>query len=123
MPTMTEIIRHPIADPADWRVADVADRSRWTYRVTPAHVAEVEAALAGVIRRGLPLFEIAREDFPLPTLSELLARVQGALEGGLGFAMIRGLPVERWSEDDAKIVFWGLGAHLGAAEQIGRAHV
>src|SRR3546814_13338345 len=114
---MTEILRHPIADPADWRVADVADRSRWTHRVTPAHVAEIEAAPAGVTRRGLPLFEIAREDFPLPTLSELLARVQGALEGGLRFALIRGLPVERLLGYDAKIVFWGLGRNHGNSEE------
>jgi hypothetical protein len=34
---------------------------------------------------------------------------------GRGFALLRGLPVERWSRLEAVIAFFGIGTHLGAA--------
>jgi len=36
-----------------------------------------------------------------------------ALEEGRGFALLRGLPVTRWSDAENRIVIWGLGTHLG----------
>ena len=32
---------------------------------------------------------------------------------GRGFVLIRGLPRERWSNDDLCLAYWGIGAHLG----------
>ena len=36
-----------------------------------------------------------------------------ALEGGRGFALLRGLPVEQWSDAGNRIAIWGLGTHIG----------
>ncbi len=35
------------------------------------------------------------------------------MENGRGFVLVRGLPMERYTKDDAAIVFWGLACHLG----------
>ena len=32
---------------------------------------------------------------------------------GRGFLLVRGLPVARWGEERAALVYWGLGQHLG----------
>ena len=32
---------------------------------------------------------------------------------GRGFVLIRGLPRERWSNDEMCLAYWGIGAHLG----------
>ena len=37
------------------------------------------------------------------------------LEHGRGVVLLRGLPVERYSEDDLRRLYWGLGTHLGTA--------
>ena len=34
---------------------------------------------------------------------------------GRGFVLVRGVPVERYGEEDASLAYWGLGLHLGRA--------
>jgi Taurine catabolism dioxygenase TauD, TfdA family len=62
-----------------------------------------------------PFVEIRRADFPLGATAELLADVSEELENGRGAVRLRGLPVERYGEDDLRRIFWGLGTHLGTA--------
>ena len=76
---------------------------------------EIDAALARVKRARLPLFGFDREDFPLATTADLLAEISDELENGRGAVRLRGLPVERYSDDDIRQIFWGLGRHLGTA--------
>jgi hypothetical protein len=44
-----------------------------------------------------------------------MARVRETLEDGIGFALVRGLPRERYSKADAALIYWGIGAQLGPA--------
>jgi len=97
----------------DWRAGDVADESRWTLQLSPRDVAELEAALAHAKSRAGDLLDVTKEDFPLPALGERLADVETQLIDGRGFALIRGLPVRRYSDDDASLIYWGIGMHLG----------
>ena len=105
--------RAPLAGPAAWRGAEQRERQDWIVELGAAQIAELEAALAGVRARGLALGAVGREDFPLPTLAPLAGSWARELLTGRGFLLLRGLPVERWSEDDASLVYWGLGQHLG----------
>ena len=36
------------------------------------------------------------------------------MRDGRGFVVLRGLPVERYSDDDVGLIFWGMGRYLGA---------
>jgi hypothetical protein len=56
---------------------------------------------------------IGREEFPLPTLAARLKRIEKALIDGRGFVRIRGLPRERWTNDQMSLAYWGIGMHLG----------
>jgi TfdA family taurine catabolism dioxygenase TauD len=103
----------PLAGRAFWYGKDLEQSGAWIRTLTDAHRAEIEAALAGVRHR--PLFGFSRDDFPLPTTATLLAEIGDELENGLGAVRLRGLPVERYSDDDLRRIFWGLGRHLGTA--------
>jgi hypothetical protein len=105
--------REPLDGPAAWRGPDLARREDWLVRLSPAQIAELEAARDQVRRRGLGLGEMRREDFPLPALDREIARWTRELDAGRGFLLVRGLPVARWGDEDAALVFWGLGLHLG----------
>ena len=37
---------------------------------------------------------------------------------GRGFVLIRGLPRERYSNDDMCLAYWGIGAHLGTVTRL-----
>ena len=104
---------HVLEPACDWRAADVADETRWTLQLSPADIAELEAALACAKARASDLLDVTKDDFPLPALAPRLAEIEAQLIDGCGFARIRGLPVERYSDDDAALIYWGIGMHLG----------
>jgi len=104
----------PIDAPYAWKGADLESRTDWLRPFAAEELAEIDAALESVKRRGLELFDIGKEDFPLPAFSQGLARISEALETGCGMIMLRGLPLS-YSPDDLRIVYWGLGTHLGTA--------
>ncbi|MBT6272892.1 MAG: TauD/TfdA family dioxygenase [Chromatiales bacterium] len=100
-----------------------AQREQWTFRLTAAHVEELDAAIKGVEERRLGIVSIRRADFPLAQLGKLLRRIRDELQDGRGFALLRGLPVERYSVQQAAIAYFGIGAHLGdAVSQNAKGH-
>ena len=68
--------------------------------------------------------EIRAEDFPLSHFRERIDDIVDRLEHGLGLVLLRGLPIyDRFSEDEAAIIYWGMGRHMGnlvAAKPQGR---
>ena len=103
----------PVAEPGAWYGRDLAQRSDWIHRVTPAEVAEVEAATRAVRRAGLPPASITHAAFPLPIFGPFLRRVLAELLQGRGFILLRGLPVASWSRDEQVIAYLGIGSWLG----------
>lgn len=100
---------------AAWRVTDLERDRAWIRPFSDAEIDELEGALSEVRRRGLAVPDIAREDFPLPGLAAALEGVAKELEGGRGFQLMRGLPVQRYTLEETEIIYWGLSAHLGTA--------
>ena len=102
----------PVDSPAAWRGADLRARQEdWLERLSAEEIAELEAATDA--SSDLPLEEIDRGSFPLPTLAPRIQRWSDTLAGGRGFVVVRGLPVERWGPDRSARAYWGLGHHLG----------
>jgi hypothetical protein len=109
-----EAPRHePVDGPAAWRGPEIAQRDDWRCRLDEAQVEELDAALAHAKATGRPTGELAAADFPLPTLAAEVARWRHELRDGRGFQVVSGVPVERWSREDAERAFWCLGLHLG----------
>ncbi|MBL6618410.1 MAG: TauD/TfdA family dioxygenase, partial [Reyranella sp.] len=86
---------------------------RWIRDFPASSVAALDNALAAVNKAGLEWSQITRKDFPLSGLDGLLADIAEELENGVGILKLRGFPVERYSEDDLKKIYFGLGTHLG----------
>jgi hypothetical protein len=106
------VAREPVGGPAAWR-GDALDARDWTVRLDDHDVAELERARDGVRRRGIELAGMRSADFPLPGFAARVAAWRDELRLGRGFLVVRGLPVARWGDDDAALVYWGLGLHLG----------
>ena len=56
--------------------------------------------------------EVTAADFKLPELSTQLAQLKRDVVHGRGFALIKGLPVDRWTTEQSVIAYWGIGACL-----------
>lgn len=104
-----------ITRPEAWLGSDMGRTTEWIRTVSPRAVAELDAAVDGLKQRGLAWPHFGRDDFPLPTLSRELSIVLDELEGGLGFVLVRGIPVDRYTDGELRNLYWGLGAHLGHA--------
>ena len=105
-----------VGGPAAWHGPDMAKRMQeWTHSFTGDELAELDAAVEVVCKRGLDVIDIRQEDFPLPLLGPRLAEIRRELMHGRGFALLRGLPVDRYDRQRAAIAFFGLGSHLGEA--------
>jgi hypothetical protein len=102
-----------IVGPEVWGGEDLARSTDWIRAVTPAEADELDAALRAVQRRGLAWSALTRADFPIPRLAASLAQVSHELEHGRGLVLLRRIPVERYGEDELRIIYWGLGLHLG----------
>ena len=102
--------------PAAWRGPVMAARpERWTWQLAPGQVADLDEAVARLDASGRDIVTFTAADAPLPQLAGRLAEMKGDLLFGIGFGLIRGVPVERYSLRQAAIAFWCIGAHLGEA--------
>ncbi|MCW3475900.1 TauD/TfdA family dioxygenase [Limobrevibacterium gyesilva] len=107
--------RTPLAGPAAWYGAELDRSGAWIRTLDDAQRREIDAALAHVKRQGFSPLGFGRADFPLHSTADLLAAIAAELEDGRGMVRLRGVPVDRYSEDDLRTIFWGLGRHLGTA--------
>ncbi|MCB2016547.1 MAG: TauD/TfdA family dioxygenase [Hydrogenophaga sp.] len=109
-----ELVRNqPITGPAAWRGPDFDGDTGWIHHLAPEHIALFDTALAQLKARGLRFPDFGRDDIPLHALAPELARFADELENGRGFLLLRGLPVERYSEDELNALYYGLGLHMG----------
>lgn len=112
---MPDICRESLETPATWRGPDLQRSAGWIQTLNDAEVADLESALAAARKSGRAMTALTRDDFPLPVLAPAIARWMHALQHGRGFVNVKGLPVDRHSDEDAAWMQWGLGLHMGSA--------
>jgi len=97
----------------DW----MARENEWLTYLSPDEIAELEAAAEGWMsgHKTDTLETPVVQDFPLPKLAPKLLELRQELIQGRGFALLRGLPVANYTEQESAIIFCGLGSHLGLA--------
>ncbi len=108
-------IGQPIVAEAAWKGPEIDWTTNGLHVLTPAQVAEIDAALAHLKSLGEVDFprDHAVDTFPLESVGELMASLPQRLRTGVGFLMLRGLPRERLSDDDLARIYFGLVAYIG----------
>jgi len=76
-------------------------------------VAELDAVACALRKNPLPLLLLSPADFELTACSQVMAVVGQKLRHGVGLAVIDRVPVERFSADENRAVYWLLGSLLG----------
>ena len=108
-------LHQEVTGTANWLGKDLQESDAWIRVLTNGEIAEIEAALVYVKSAGLSPKDLTADDFPLPSLSGLLADMRIELEEGLGSKLLRGFPTEDFSKDDLRLIYWGIGLHVGCA--------
>ena len=102
----------PITGASVWTRKDFRGDD-WHCHWTAAELADLDQALQRVKARGLACAEFGKEDFELPVAGPRLQWVKRELATGMGFVLLRGLPVERCALANIETLYWGMGCHLG----------
>jgi hypothetical protein len=119
-------VNEPFATPADvridmggraWLGAELAHRNDWIVALSTRDIAELEDAARPLVAgaNAQALASLTRAEFPLPQLGPILDALRTELLEGRGFALVRGLPVERYDRLTTGAIFLGMAAHLGRA--------
>ncbi|MBO9448398.1 TauD/TfdA family dioxygenase [Ruegeria sp. R14_0] len=118
-------VPNELTGPSVWTGRDMREREgEWIIDLTPAEVADLEQAAQHFLSLGRDIGEITKADFPLRQFDQHLADLREKLIDGIGFEVIRGLPVQDYSQEMAATVFCGVGAHLGSARsQNAQGHI
>ena len=103
-----------IIHPGAWNPESLfKNAGSWVYHLSSEDIAELDGALQQIKAKGLVVPQFGREDFSIPLLMGKLAPFKRELDLGLGILQIKGLPVDRYTMDQASAMFWGLGMHFG----------
>lgn len=95
----------PLQGPIAW-TAETLRPQDGTVAIDPASMAELDGLVELLRANPLPIEALSVDDFPLPACRSMMARVKETLEHGVGFVIIDRLPMERYSTDDARAVYW-----------------
>lgn len=103
----------PFTGPSVWTGAGLEADQSWRWPWTTAELDELDAALATTKAASAGWLGVTRDTFPLPNVAAKLARVAEELENGRGFVLLEGLPVDKYSDEDRRRLWMGIGCWIG----------
>jgi hypothetical protein len=109
----TQVYRQPIGYPGAWRTTDFRSPADYTIELSTEQLDDIADAVAKIRTAGLTLEDLELRHFPLPTMVGTIARIRREIADGIGFVVLRRLPVERYSKEEIGFIYWGIGTHLG----------
>ena len=103
----------PITGPAAWRAEDLGCFRDQIHQLTPNEITAIEALLDRAAASGVSLEDIGPSDWVDPTVESIINLCRAQLFEGQGFAVLSGVPVERWPLARAELFMAMLGSQFG----------
>jgi hypothetical protein len=97
-----------------WRRDDIAP-GEWIVPITADAMAELNTIAGAFAEFDGSVEELAPDAFDWPATTEIMVEIQSRLNNGIGFAVLDGLPTERWGERASRAVSWLLTNMLAPA--------
>ena len=94
-----------------WKGAEMGQNHRWLKQVPAIVLDELDAALEQV--KKLAWRDVTRHNFALPDAAAFFDEVREELESGSGMVKMSGLDVSRYSQEQLRRIWFGIGCHLG----------
>ena len=102
-----------VDDPALWTKEQMAATSDWLYVLSKADIAELDSLVTRLDGEIADILDIRKSRAAFARLAPVLAEIRDQMLNGRGVAVLRGVPVERYTRRQAAIAFWCLGLHIG----------
>src|SRR5437870_1033824 len=111
----TVTTRQPVRGRSAWRPRDFVTPAAYAVALSEAHFKAFDAAAAANRRAGRKTEDVTRADFPLDAIAADVASWRDEVMTGRGFVILNRFPLDRYSQDDIEMIFYGLGTHFGRA--------
>lgn len=107
------VLKEAITDQRAWRADTIDPSATWYYRLSDACVSALEQVVLSLRRERRPVTVLRISESLRAVYAEDVRPVLEAFETGRGFAIIEGLPIDRYSTDEAQAMYWLVGQLLG----------
>ncbi|MDD9902852.1 MAG: TauD/TfdA family dioxygenase [Rhodospirillaceae bacterium] len=105
----TTVIDRDFAGPIAWRGATLGAEDG-VVRLDQSCLDELDAVVAEVRANPLPTLMMTPDLFDMPACSATMATVNREIRQGLGFVIVDRLPMDRYSRDEAVMLYWLLSS-------------
>ncbi len=86
----------------------------WIKTFEKKEILELENASFKFLKTKNDLSKINVNNFNLPTLSSYFINLREELKNGIGFKLLRGLPIEKYEMKELATIYLGIGAYIGS---------
>lgn len=108
---MAGMLTEPITGSQAWRADDLS-AADWQVSLSAACVSELRDVAAHLRARPLPTLLLSPDDYVLAACRDTMTRVRAILDDGVRFAVVGGLPIDEFTADEAKSLFWLLSSMI-----------
>ena len=115
---MTELMNSSICmtridHPSAWKGSYFSSADQYAFDLGPRHYGAFDKVLSNVRQQGLTLDDIKKEHFEVPEIADDIATIFDQIQNGYGFVLVRGFPLDRYTEEELGLIYWGIGTHMG----------
>jgi hypothetical protein len=107
--------RMPITGPTVWNRASLREDD-YVVAVQPDQAAACMQIRDELRRNGKRIDTIEPADFQARGLAQIASGIRRCILSGPGFCVLRGLPLDGWTDEEASMLYWGLGTYLGTPQ-------
>jgi len=96
-----------------WKGADFRKDDSWIHHLTRDEIEAMDNMLADLHMRGAIFPNITKDDIDIVAATSSLDAIIDELQNGRGFALLRGLPIDRYNDDQINTIYYAIGLYMG----------
>ena len=112
-PMNSSICMTRVDHPSAWKGSDFSSADEYAFDLGPRHYDAFDKALSKIRQQGLTLDDIEKAYFEVPEIADDIATIFDQIQNGYGFVLVRGFPLDRYTEEELGLIYWGIGTHMG----------
>jgi len=112
-PAENDLTQQAIHGPCAWQGKDMLDNQIWQHEISGAEMADIDDALCVARDHSIDWTQIEKKHFPLNKFAGTLTKASLELEEGSGMFRLRGLSIEKYDQQDLRILWMGIAAYIG----------
>lgn len=112
--------REPISGACVWHGSELAARQDWCFSLSQDMWSELQAATKDAVRQSRAWQTVDSHNFQIPQTAVLLEGIANFLEHGPGLVRLQGLQLEDLTEEERRIMFYGIGQTIGTSVSMSR---